>query len=44
MNTAAVHVTVQGTVTHTLVIAFLGESQDLITNPYVTVPGYFDEK
>lgn len=30
MNTAAVHVTVQGTVTPTLVTAFLGESQGLI--------------
>lgn len=28
MNTAAVHVTVQGTVTPTPVTAFLGESQD----------------
>lgn len=41
-NTAAVHVTVQGTVTLTPVTAFLGKSQDLIPYPYVTVPGCSD--
>ena len=39
MNTAVAHVTVQGTVTPTLVTAFLGESQDLLPCPYVLVLG-----
>lgn len=37
MNMAAVHVTVQGTVTPTPVTAFLGESQDLTPYSYVII-------
>lgn len=42
MNTAVAHVTAQGTVTPTLVTAFLGESQDLLPCPYVLVLGWSD--